>query len=89
MSNQSIIARILETIALFEGGATSASAVAASVELHEPALEGVPRAARDRMHALALEVIMQDVSPVEQEMLGWQSSRQASHALKSLLISLS
>lgn len=88
MSNKTIINRILEIIEAFEHGQTSASAVAASVELHEPALETIPREARDKMHALSVEVIMQDVSSVEEEMLGWKSRREALHELKSLLISL-
>ncbi len=88
MSNKAIINRILEIIDAFEHGDASALAVAASVELHEPALEAVSRAARDEMHALSVEVIKQDVSPIEEEMLGWESSREALHELRSLLLSL-
>lgn len=88
MSNRTIINRILEIVDAFEHGVASASAVAASVELHDPALEAVPRAARDKMRALSVEVINQDVSPIEEEMLGWKSSCEALHELRSLLISL-
>lgn len=88
MSNKTIINRILEIIEAFENGQTSASAVAASVELHVPALETIPWATRDKMHALSVQVIMQDECWVEEEILGWKSSFEALHELKSLLISL-
>ena len=88
MSNKTIVNRIIEIIVAFEHGQTSASAVAASVELHEPALETIPREVRDKIHALSVKVIMQDVSSVEAEMLGWKSNNEALHELKSLLISL-
>lgn len=88
MSNKSVIDRILEIIEAFEHGDTCASAVAASVELHESALEAIPREVRDKMRALSVEVIKQDVTPIEEEMLGWKDSREALHELKSLLISL-
>ncbi|GEM_PF-3881999 len=68
MSNKSIINRILEIIEAFEHGQTSASAVAASVALHEPALATIPGEARDKLHALSFDVIMQDISTVEAEM---------------------
>lgn len=88
MSNTTIINRILEVIEAFERGETSASAIAACMELHEPALEAIPREARDNMHDLSVQVIMQDITSREEELLGLESSEKALHELKSLLMSL-
>ena len=85
MTNASIAARILEGIAAYESGRASASSVAESIELHESALESVPREIRDRLHRLSVMVIEQDVTPQEEELLGLSPSRQALIELKSLL----
>jgi hypothetical protein len=85
MSNTSIARRILEIVAAFERGEAPASAVAASLELHEPALEAVPRDLRDRLHNLSLKIIEEDVTPQEQLLLGHEPSRQALNDLRELL----
>lgn len=89
MSNKRIANRILEAVAAFERGDVGATAVAGSVELHEPALEGVSRVIRDRLHELSVEMIRQDLSLLEQEMLGVEPIREAAKALKVLLEDIS
>lgn len=88
MSNASIGQRVLESIAAYEDGRNSAVSVAQSIELHEPALEAVPREFRDRLHALSVQVLEQDVTPQEEALLGIKASRQALEEIKSLLRSL-
>lgn len=88
MSNASITVRILESVAAYESGLASAASVAESIELHEPALEAVPREVRDRLHSLSVQVLEQDVSPQEETLLGIKASRQALEELKLLLRSL-
>jgi len=85
MTNERIANRIAEVVAAFERGDVGATAVAESVELHEPALEGISREVRDRLHQLSVEVVKQDLSPLELEMLGLEPTREAVTALKLLL----
>ena len=89
MSNQSIAKRISEVVVAYEREEVSASAVAESIELHKPALEGIPRSLRDALHKLSVELINQDLSPLEQEMLGLAPTREALESLKALLRSIS
>lgn len=88
MSNASVVTRILESVAAYERGEASASSIAKSIELHEPALEALPRVVRDRLNALSVEVIEQDVTPQEEALLGLKPSRKALEELKSVLESL-
>ena len=88
MSNASIAKRILEAIKGFEAGKLSASAIAESIELHEPALESVDRRVRDKLHELSVQALEQDLTPFEEETLGLQASRNAVNALKELLASI-
>lgn len=85
MSNERIAVRIAEVVAAYERGEVGATAVTDSIELHEPALENVPRAVRDELHRLSLDLLRQDVSPLEAEMLGWEQTRRALDELKALL----
>lgn len=70
MSNTSIAERVLEVADKYATGLAPASAIAASLELHLSALEGVPKDLQDRLHALSILVIAEDVSPQEAEELG-------------------
>jgi hypothetical protein len=85
MPNRTIANRIAETIAAFERDELGATAIADSVDLHEPALEGVPRSLRDALHKFSVEAVRQDFSPLELEMLGLQPTREAVESLKLLL----
>ena len=85
MSNSAIAHRVLEVLAAFERGEASASAIAESLELHEPALEGIPRDLRDRMHSLSVQIIYEDVTPQEQALLGFEPSRCAFDELRRVL----
>ena len=78
----------MESIANYESGRTSASSIAESIELHESALESVPKEIRDKLHSLSVQVIEQDVTPQEEELLGLTPGRQALNELKSLLSEL-
>lgn len=88
MSNATIAARIAEAIAAFERGDAGATFVAESIELHEPALEAVPREVRDNLHRLSVKLIEQDLSPFEEEMLGIPHSREALAKLKLVVAGL-
>jgi len=88
MTNQSIASRVLEAVKRVEAGELPVSAIASSLEMHEPALEGVPRDVRDRLHKLAVDAIRQDVSAREREQLGIEGSRQALMELKAILVGL-
>lgn len=70
MSNTSIAERVLEIADKYATGLAPASAIAVSLELHLSALEGVPKDLQDRLHALSILVIAEDVSPQEAEELG-------------------
>lgn len=70
MSNTAIVSRILEVVAAFERGEVGATAIAQSIELHEPALEAIPREVRDKLHRLSVKAIEQNLSTLEAEMLG-------------------
>jgi hypothetical protein len=85
MSNATIINRISEVVIAFERGELGATAIAQSIELHEPALEMLPRELRDRLHKLSVQVLEQDLSPLEERMLGLRASRQALEELKAVL----
>ena len=85
MSNSVIAHRVLEVLAAFERGEVSASAIAKSLELHEPALEGIPQDVRDQMHSLSVLIIHEDVTPQEQALLGFESSRCAFDELRCVL----
>lgn len=85
MSNASIAQRILQTIAAYERGEVGSTSVADSIELHEPAFEDLKRDIRNHIHRLSLEIVKQDISPLEEEMLGWKASRSALEELKSVL----
>jgi hypothetical protein len=85
MSNRSIAARIAEVVAAYERGHVAALAVAESVELHEPAFEALSRSVRDDLHRLSAQIVAQDTSPLESEMLGLQSPRAAVASLKAIL----
>lgn len=85
MSNFTIASRILEAVAAFERGEVGATAIAQSVELHEPALEAVPRDVRDRLHLLSVKAIEQDLSPLEEEVLGICATKEAVNELKLVL----
>lgn len=88
MSNTSIAARILYVTDRYVTGDAPASAIAESLELHEPALEGVSREVRDKMQALAVAVIHEDVSPLEAAQLGFVHSYEALNDLQRILRSL-
>lgn len=88
MTNSRIASRVLEVLAAFERGEVGSTVVAESVELHEPALEGVPRSVRDNLHRLSVQVINEDLSPLEQEQLGIPASRRAVGELKLALQAL-
>ena len=88
MSNESIAARMADTVAAYERGEAGAKAVADSVELHETALEGIPREIRDRLRRLSVDLICEDVTPLETEMLGWEHTRRALDELKALLANI-
>jgi hypothetical protein len=88
MTNPRIASRILEVLAAYERGEASAFLVAQSIELHEPAMEGVSQSARERLHRLSVQVIQEDASPLEQEQLGIPAGGQALRELKLLLQSL-
>lgn len=85
MSNTSIARQILEITDQYANGTAPANAIAASLELHEPALEGVSRDLRDRLYALSVAVIHEDVSPLEAEQLGWVASRRSLLELQRIL----
>lgn len=85
MSNASIARRLLEMTDRYTSGALPASAIAAGLERHGPALEGVPQEVRDRLHALSVAVIAEDVSPLEAEQLGLANRRDALDALRRML----
>lgn len=88
MSNSAIAQRILEVVTAFEGGQVSAVAIAQSIELHESALESIPKDIREAMHKLSVKIIQQDVSQFEESLLGLQASREACQELKRLLKSI-
>ena len=85
MTNARIAERILEVVNKYENGNTSASAIAEAIETHEPALEAIARKTRDKLHSLSLKVIEQDVTPFEEETLGFKNSREALNELKNVL----
>jgi hypothetical protein len=89
MTNQSIASRVLEIVKRVEAGELAVSAIASSLEMHEPALEGVPRDVRHRLHKLSVDAIKQDVSAFEHQHLGIDGSRQALMELKAILVGLS
>ena len=88
MSNASIASQILKSIATYESGHASASSVAESIELNEPALESIPREVRVKLHRLSILLIEQAVTPQEEAFLGISPNRQALTELKSLLTEL-
>jgi hypothetical protein len=88
MPNATIAHRVLEVVAAFARGEAPASAIAASLELHEPALEGVSRDVRDRLHALSVQVIREDVTVAEQELLGLEPRNDALLELRRVLEAL-
>jgi hypothetical protein len=85
MSITNIVRRILETLSAYEQGDVAASSIAQSVELHEPAMEAIPREMRDLLHQLSLKIIEEDVSPLEEEDLGLKASREGCEELRTLL----
>jgi hypothetical protein len=72
MSNHSIVHRILEILADFEAGATSAFSVNESIDLHTTALESVPRETIDKLRALGTKLFVEDYSDLEREQMGWE-----------------
>ncbi len=70
MSNHSIIQRILQTVAEFEAGTTSAFTVDESIELHRTSLESVPRESMDKLRALGAKLLSEDFSDLEREQMG-------------------
>lgn len=87
-TNSLFLLDIRNAIIAFENGRGPASAVAQSVERYAPLLEGVSRDVRDRLHALSVLIIAQDVTPVEADMLGLAPSHAALDELKLLLQTL-
>jgi len=81
MSNAAIVSRILEVVAAFERGEVGATAIPQSIELHEPALEAIPREVRDKLHSLSVKAIEQDLSTLEAEMLGLCTTQDAVNEL--------
>lgn len=71
MSNASIVERILDSVASFEAGSSSASLVNSSIEVHSPGFEGSPRTLTDRLNELGLKLLREDLSEFESEQLGW------------------
>jgi len=88
VSNTNIASRILEIVSKFEQGLVPNTAIAECIELHEPALEGTERKIRDQLHKFSVQIITEDLSPHEEEMLGISASRNAVEQLKSLLKSI-
>ncbi|WP_162995986.1 hypothetical protein [Acidovorax sp. 1608163] len=85
MSNTSIAERVLEIAEKYAAGIVPASAIAASLELHLSALEGISKEVRDRLHALSVLVIAEDVLPHEAEGLGLLPSRNSLSELQRIL----
>ena len=84
----SIATRVSEVIAAFERGEVSVLAVEESIELHEPALEAIPRETRDLLHNLSAKLVREDLSPVERELLGVQASQETLAKLKAVVAAL-
>jgi hypothetical protein len=76
---------MLEVVLAYERDEVGAGDVVRTVEMHAPALEAVGRDLRDRLRRLADDVRSQDLSPVEEEMLGVRASREAITELKRLV----
>jgi hypothetical protein len=74
MSNASIAGRLIEVADAVLGSCEPVSAFARAVELYAPAFEAVPRAWLDRLDALSLKAMDEDVSLLEEELLGLQHS---------------
>ncbi|KPJ95160.1 MAG: hypothetical protein AMJ53_03395 [Gammaproteobacteria bacterium SG8_11] len=85
MTNATIVQRIIEVINAYENGKTSASSIAESIEMHEPAMESIPREIRDKIHNLSVEIIEQDITPIEEKMLGIEPGKKALTELKTIL----
>lgn len=88
MSNRSIATRIMEVVAAYEAKQVGASAIARALELHEPAFEALPRTVRDEMHHLSVQIIRDDVTPLEEAQLGFKSDGVAISRLRALLQSV-
>lgn len=88
MNNEAIAKRLLEVAEDVLGGSLPSSAFAEAVDVHAPALEGLPRAWLDRLDRLSVQVLNEDVSPHEENLLGLQHSRrsliEAANMLRSL-----
>lgn len=77
MSNEAIAKRLLEVAEGVLGGSLPSSAFADAVDVHVPAFEGLPRAWLDRLNWLSVQVLEEDVSPLEEDWLGLQNSRRS------------
>ena len=88
MSNKAIAERLLEVAEGVLAGSLPSSAFADAVDVHAAAFEGLPRAWLDRLNRLSVQVLEEDVSPLEEDLLGLQSSRrsliEAANMLRSL-----
>lgn len=89
MSNATIVSRIYEIVAAFERGEVGATAIAESIELHEPALEAITQEIRRSLHKLSVKTIEQDLSSTEESMLNLRASRDAVNELKTVLEAIS
>ncbi|MBK8016121.1 MAG: hypothetical protein IPK20_04985 [Betaproteobacteria bacterium] len=88
MSNEAIAKRLLEVAEGVLRGTQPSSAFADAVDVHGSAFEGLPRAWLDRLNRLSVQVIEEDVSPLEEQLLGLRNSRASLQEAASMLRAL-
>ncbi|MCA9233766.1 MAG: hypothetical protein KDA57_24220 [Planctomycetales bacterium] len=88
MSNDSIVRRMLEVVESYQRGDATASAVASSVELYEPALEGIPDSLRHHLHSLSAAVLSNEATDDEVRSLSLPGNRSEVHALHDALLGI-
>lgn len=88
MSNETIAVRLLEVVRGALDGTLPVSAFANAVDAHAPAFEGLSHAWLDRLDALSVKAIEEDVSPVEAEVLSFQHSTESLKEAESMLNAL-
>jgi hypothetical protein len=88
MSNETIAIRLLEVVRSVLNGSSPASAFADAVDAHAPAFEGLPRSWIDRLNGLSVQVVSEDVSALESEVLGIQHSIRSLQEAEAMLEAL-
>lgn len=88
MSNERIAERLLEVVDRVLSRSLPSSAFANAVDVHAPAFEGVSRTWLDRLHRLSVQVIEEDASSLEEDVLGLQGSTKSLQEAASMLRSL-